>query len=130
MAQWRHPGTWVHGGVTWLAVRAMPDYVRQHWPIDAPAKAPGRSTTYGLAQRDIVTTVENPTESRSWWGYAGEPVTAATSFMVDVLRYATAVVTSKQAQAEIARTHLNTSSTTTIDALAHAPLPPGTPRTD
>jgi len=81
MAQWRHPGTWLHEGVTWLAARAMPGYVREHWPSDAQGGPPGRSTTYGLVQRGIVETVQNPTESRSWWSYAGEPVTVATSFM-------------------------------------------------
>src|SRR5437867_9665890 len=98
----RHPGVWKQERVTWVALRAMPATVGSYWP--GSGCPPGRSAVYALVERGTIPTVTNPSECRSWWAYDGEQVTAVETLMAGAVAYRTAVVTSKQAQAAIART--------------------------
>lgn len=79
----------------------MPATVASYWPFGG--QAPSRAKVYRLVQRDVIQTVRDPAESMSWATYEGQPVTAVASLMADVRRYDETVVTSKQAQAAIAR---------------------------
>ena len=85
-----------------------------------------RSTTYGWVKAAVIPVVLNPTGCRSWSTYEGQCVTVPVSARSAVESYEAAVVTSKCAQAALARTAIR--SHVSVNGLARRDDGRGEPR--